>query len=263
MKKWALVTGAASGIGFEFARLLTLDHYNLVLIDVDMEALMQKREQLRAVGENEIVPIVIDLSTNSSASEVFRKIEDLQIEIDVLINNAGYGMFGCFSKTSWEREEKMINLHVTTPTQMVKLFLPKMIARRSGKILNVSSMAAFFPGPYMSIYYSTKAYLLSFTASVATELRDSGVTMTVLCPGVTRTGFQKSVNAETPKLTKMMADPGLVAGYGYRAMMNGKMLATPGLLNQLILVLRRFLPLTAIAKSVCYIQEKNRRKMSL
>ena len=261
MSKWALVTGAANGIGFELANLLSLDQYNLVL--VDLNCLHEKKERLQQKYHNKILTVEIDLSEKDAAVQVFDRIKEEGVELDVLINNAGFGMFGFFSLTSWEREEKMIHLHIHTPTQLVKLFLPGMIRRKTGRILNVSSLAAFHPGPLMCIYYSTKAYLLSFSASVATELRDTGVTMTALCPGVTKTGFQKSVGAGKPRLSKNMADAAQVAAYGYRAMMKGKLLAVPGLLNNFILLVKRFLPLEVVANSVRYIQERNRQKMSI
>ncbi|WP_163709181.1 SDR family NAD(P)-dependent oxidoreductase [Mangrovibacterium lignilyticum] len=260
MNKWALVTGAASGLGFEFAKLLAKDNFNLVLIDLQEQALIEKEMELKASFAVEIKSFAFDLGVQDAAQSVYHAVEDLKIELEMLVNNAGFGMFGTFASTDWEREEKMINLHVYTPTQLVKLFLPQMQKRDSGKILNVSSLAAFHPGPLMCMYYSTKAYLLSFSTSVATELKGTGVSMTVLCPGITKTGFQKAVGSSDPKISVNMASAEQVASFGYKAMIKGKVLAVPGFMNNFILFIRRFVPLTSQAKIVMRIQEKNRQK---
>ncbi|WP_372776592.1 SDR family NAD(P)-dependent oxidoreductase [Mangrovibacterium sp.] len=260
MGKWALVTGAANGIGFELARLLSSDDFNLVLVDLNVENLQEKREILEKEFKNEIHTKALNLGRQDAALEVYDFVESKGVALDVLVNNAGFGVFGAFSESDWEREQEMIFLHVNTPTQLVKLFLPGMIERKSGRILNVSSMAAFHPGPLMSIYYSTKSYLLSFSTSVATELKGTGVGMTVLCPGITKTGFQKSVGAGKPKINWNMACAQSVAAYGYKAMMKGEILAVPGLFNNALLVLRRFLPYPVLGKCVRYIQERNRQK---
>ncbi len=260
MEKWALVTGAAGGIGLEFAKLLSKDQYSLIMVDQDEEQLMIHKTEISAVYGNNVEAFSFDLSEKEAALLVFDHVQKLGVSLDVLVNNAGFGMFGMFSVTSWEREEKMINLHINTPTQLVKLFLPGMVERRSGRILNVASLAAFHPGPLMSMYYSTKAYLLSFTTSVATELRGTGVSMTVLCPGITKTGFQNTVDPQRPKIKINMADAGAVATYGYRALNGGKILAVPGFTNKLVLFLRRFMTYTFQARCIKYIQEKNRQK---
>ena len=136
----------------------------------------------------------------------------------MLINNAGYGVFGMFAETDWQREFAMIQLHVVTSTHLTKLFLEGMVSRGYGKILNVSSLAAFQPGPLMSIYYATKSYILSFSESIANELKGSGVTVTVLCPGLTKTGFQKTVGEANPNAKWSWASAEKVAEYGYKSM---------------------------------------------
>ncbi|HKJ41232.1 MAG TPA: SDR family oxidoreductase [Sunxiuqinia sp.] len=263
MDRWALITGAAGGIGLEFAKLLSFDKYNLVLVDVDEEKLNERKDQLIAEYGNKIVVFGIDLSQQDAGLFLFQEVSKLHIELDVLINNAGFGMFGLFSQTQWNRENQMIHLHVITPTQLTKLFLPGMIERDRGNILNVSSMAAFQPGPLMSIYYSTKAYLLSFTLSVAVELKDSNVSVTALCPGVTKTGFQKSVGDENPKVKWKMACPKKVAAFGYQAMKKGKILAIPGTMNKMLIFMQRFLSVHFVARRIHSIQERNRGKMTL
>ncbi len=258
MEKWALVTGAAGGIGLEFARLLGADDFNLIMIDLDGQSLKELKEEIQMQHRNKVEILPFDLSDKNAAVHIFDIVQKMGVKLTVLINNAGFGMFGMFSSTSWEREEKMINLHIYTPTQLVKLFLPGMIERNSGRILNVSSLAAFHPGPLMCMYYSTKAYLLSFTASVATELKETGVSMTALCPGITKTGFQKTVGSGTPKINWNMADAASVASFGYRAMNHGRLLAVPGFFNNVILFIRRFLPYSVVASAVGNIQRRNR-----
>lgn len=260
MGKWALVTGAAGGIGLEFAKILKAEGFNLFLIDIDEKSLDLCKQDLTKDSSIEINTMAIDLSDSDSALTIYKAVNESGIEIDTLINNAGFGMFGRFHETDWQREQKMIMLHINTPTQLVKLFLPHMLTRKSGKILNVASLAAFHPGPLMCMYYSTKAYLLSFTTSVATELEGTGVNMTVLCPGITRTGFQKAVGSDDPKIKVNMACAFDVAIYGYRALKAGRVLAVPGRLNKLTLFLRRFMTYTFQARCIKYIQEKNRQK---
>ncbi len=262
MSKWALVTGAASGLGFEFAKLLAKDEYNLILVDLQQNALQEKKALLNEVSNVKVECLSVNLGEKDSADKVFQAIQQLKVDVEVLVNNAGFGIFGAFSNTEWEREETMMYLHVFTPTKLVKLLLPGMLNRNSGKILNVSSLAAFHPGPLMTMYYSTKAYLLSFSTSVATELKGTNVSMTVLCPGITKTGFQKAVGSSDPKIKVNMASAGQVAEYGYRALLKGKVLAVPGFMNNLILFIRRFVSYPAQAKMVMRIQEKNRQKQA-
>lgn len=262
MTKWAMVTGAASGLGFEFAKLLAKDKFNLVLIDLQEEALRAKAQELGSSSAVKIECLAINLGVTEAAQQVYEAVRKLKIDLDVLVNNAGFGVFGSFSSTDWEREETMMNVHMYTPTRLIKLFLPQMLQRKSGKILNVSSLAAFQPGPFMTMYYSTKAYLLSFSSSVATELQGSGVSMTALCPGITKTGFQKAVGSSDPKIKVNMASAEQVAEFGYRAMQKGKVLAVPGFLNNFILFARRFVSYPAQARIVKRIQEKNRQKQS-
>ncbi len=263
MKKWALITGAANGIGFEFAKLLSLDHYNLVLVDIDYEALSDKSANLANQFNNDCIIYVADLSKRKAAFDIYNKISALDIEIDILINNAGFGVFGFFANTAWDREQKMIQLHILTPTLFTKLFLPRMLKRNHGKILNVASMAAFQPGPLMSVYYSTKAYLLSFSHSIANELKGTGVSLTVLCPGLTDTGFRNINGYETPKIRWNMSSPQSVAAYGYKSMQKGKVLAVPGLVNKSFMVIQQFLTRKMASRIIRQLQEKNRSKVKL
>jgi len=259
MEQWALVTGAASGIGFEFAKLLRQDGYNLLLVDNNEYGLEVVSKELQAQNKIQVKWLPLDLSGEQSASRVYQWVSEFGISPDVLINNAGFGLFGYFSDTLWERELKMIYLHIHTPTLLIKMFLPGMLHRKSGKILNVTSLAAFHPGPFMCMYYSTKSYLLSLSTSLAAELKNSGVSVTALCPGITRTGFQQVVGAEEPKIKAGIAEAADVARCGYQAMMAGKLIAVPGISNKLILLLRRFLSTRFVADQVRALQIKNRK----
>lgn len=256
----ALVTGAASGLGYELALLLAKDGYNLVLVDVNAEKLQEAKDEVLALYPSEIQLINKDLSKPNVAKEIFQDLEGKPI--DVLINNAGFGIFGSFNDTDWDRDLAMLNLHVITTTHLTKLILKGMVARGSGKILNMSSLAAFQPGPLMSLYYASKAYILSFSEAIANELKGTGVTVTALCPGQTKTCFQEVVSngskASENKITFNIASPKEVAEYGYEAMLKGKVVAIPGRFNKFLSKLPRFVPRRTATAIIRKIQEKNR-----
>ncbi len=258
--KTALVTGAASGLGFELALLLAKDGHDLILVDVDAEKLETAKQEINALYSPKIQLIIKDLSTCNVAGEIFKVIENRQI--DVLINNAGFGIFGNFNDTEWERDAEMLNLHVVTTTHLTKLVLKGMVERGRGKILNMSSLAAFQPGPLMSLYYATKAYILSFSEAIANELKGTGVTVTALCPGQTKTCFQEVVsngtNTSENKIKFNVACPKQVAEYGYEAMQKGKVVAIPGNFNKFLSKLPRFVSRQTATAVIRRIQEKNR-----
>lgn len=254
----ALITGAASGLGFELAKLLAKDGYNLILVDIDKKGLCSSREEILKIGSSSVEILQQDLSKPEAASDIFESIKNKPIE--VLINNAGFGVFGSFNDTDWEREAKMLNLHVITTTHLTKLLLKGMVERHSGKILNMSSLAAFQPGPLMSLYYASKAYILSFSEAIANELKGTGVTVTALCPGQTKTCFQEVVsngNCDN-KINFNIACPTEVAQYGYSAMQKGKIVAIPGRINKCLSKLPRFVSRRTATAIIRKIQEKNR-----
>jgi hypothetical protein len=256
--KTALVTGAASGLGFEFSLLLAKDFYNLILIDIDTKKLEYAKKYIQKTYNTDVQILAKDLSKPNIAQEIFEYVED--IPIDILINNAGFGLFGAFSDTKWQRESDMLNLHINTLTQLTKLILKGMVERDNGRILNISSLAAFLPGPLMAIYYASKAYILSFSQAIANELKETGVTVTVLCPGQTKTSFQEVVSGTSSKNKEAfnMACPKGVAYYGYKAMLKGKTVAIPGRFNKFLAALSRFVPRKMTTSIVRKIQEKNR-----
>jgi short-subunit dehydrogenase len=256
--KTALVTGAASGLGYELALLLAKDQYNLILVDVDAENLAKTKSEIIQDFNVDVIALAKDLCLPNIAQEI---VDDLDnTPIDVLINNAGFGLFGSFAETNWKRELEMLHLHIITSTHLTKLVLEGMIKRGSGRILNISSLAAFQPGPLMSIYYASKSYLLSFSEAIANELQNTGVTVTALCPGPTRTSFQETVSKNTcdNKITFNIASAKEVAYYGYKAMLKGKSYAIPGRFNKFLAMLPRFLTRNAATTIVRKIQTKNR-----
>ena len=259
MTKTALITGAASGLGYELSLLLAHDSYNLILVDIDGDKLQLVKEEINKANKCKVDVLVKDLSMPNVAVEIFEAIKN--VSIDVLVNNAGFGLFGSFNNTAWNRELDMIHVHVITSTHLTKLLLDGMIKRGSGKILNISSLAAFQPGPLMAIYYASKSYLLSFSEAIANELKETGVTVTVLCPGPTKTAFQVVVSetASDNKIGCNMACPSEVALYGYEAMQKGKTVAIPGYINKFLASLHRFVSRGMATKIVRNLQEKNRK----
>ncbi|BAO76610.1 SDR family NAD(P)-dependent oxidoreductase [Winogradskyella sp. PG-2] len=256
--KTALVTGSASGLGYELALLLAKDNYNLILIDIDSVKLEQAKININKTYQTKIEILARDLYVVNIAQEIYNHVTNT--EIDVIINNAGFGLFGTFHDTDWERESEMLHLHIITTTHLIKLFLPDMVKRGSGRILNLSSLAAFQSGPLMALYYASKSYLLSFSQAIANELKGTGVTVTVLCPGPTRTAFQDLVSegCNKNKIAFNMACPKEVATYGYKAMHNGRVVAIPGLFNKFLSILPRMLTRNRTTKIVRQIQDKNR-----
>ena len=240
----ALITGASGGIGYELTKIFASNKINLVLTARNTTELNNLKTELEKKFEIKVLVIGKDLSNPGSANEIFDEVHKSGIEIDYLINNAGFGDFGFFYKCNWEKQEQMINLNITTLTQLTRLFLPEMISNGKGKIMNVASTAAFQPGPLMSVYYATKAYVLSFSEAIANELKCTGVTVTALCPGPAKSGFQKAANIENSRFlqNKIIPSSEAVARYGYDAMMKGKTIAIYGFVNKLLAFFSRRAP---------------------
>lgn len=240
MTKTALVTGASAGLGLELARLFAADKHDLVLV-------ARRRAQLdglaaRLTAEHGVRATVIpaDLADPASPRRIADALAAQRIEIEFLVNNAGFGSTGRFVERDLGRELEMLQVNVAALVHLTGLLLPAMVARQSGRVLNLGSTAGFQPGPFMSTYYATKAFVNSFTEGLAYELRGTGVTATVVCPGATATEFgQVSGNGQS-RLFKMGAMPAApVARFAYKAMMAGKVMAIPGLRNKLVLQSQR------------------------
>lgn len=258
MVKTALITGASGGIGLELAKIHASQGGHLVLVARSLDKLRLIKAELEKMHSVRVYLISKDLSLKDAAFEVHREIKTENIQIDYLINNAGFGDFGFFYETKWSKEESMINLNITSLTQFCKLFVNDMIAQGGGKIMNLASLAAFEPGPLMAVYYATKAYVLHFSEAINNELQDKGVTVTALCPGPTESGFQEASAQQESKIIKGKKLPSAkeVAAYGYEAMLKGKAVAVPGLMNALLVKLVRFIPRSLIVKAIRKLQEK-------
>jgi uncharacterized protein len=243
----ALITGASSGIGLEIARILAGDH-DVVLVARSAPAL----EQLAAeIGPSARV-VVADLSDPAAATKLAAEVPD----VDVLVNNAGFGDFGDFAAASPEKLDQMIELNIGSLTRLCRAYLPGMLQRRSGRIMNVASTAAFQPGPLMAVYYATKAYVLSFSEALAEETRGTGVTVTALCPGPTASGFQAGAAMEASRLVNGRKLPSAqsVAAFGVKAMDRGDVVAVPGLQNKVLAASIRLSPRPVVRRLVHKLQ---------
>ena len=232
----ALVTGASSGLGLEFARLLARDGNNVIVTARTQPALEALAHELSTRHHVTVTPIVADLTEQDAPRQLYETIQASGQRVDILINNAGFGLAGRFDRNPLQRELDMIQVNIGALTTLTKLFLPDMLARKQGRIMNVASTAAFQPGPYMAVYYATKAYVLSFTEAIANELGDSGVTFTALCPGPTRTAFAHTAHINKPwgfLSARLSQSAEEVAQFGYDAMQRGTLVAIPGVINRL------------------------------
>jgi short-subunit dehydrogenase len=241
----ALVTGASSGIGAELARELVRHGHDVVLTARRAPELETLATELRAAGAVATV-VTRDLSIPGAARELARELDARQLRVDVLINNAGFGDVSAFAREDPDRIDAMLELNVVALTALTRAFLPGMIARGRGRVMLVSSTAAFQPGPNMAAYCASKAYVLSLGEALARELRGTGVTLTTLCPGATHSGFARASGAEslplfTSKLVPKMSSAS-VARAGYDAMMRGKPVLVTGIMNKLVAVSGRVFP---------------------
>ena len=258
MGKTALITGASNGIGYELARINAEKGNNLVLIARSKNKLDELKRGLEAKYKISVFTICKDLSVPAAPLEVYDEIKKKSISVDYLINNAGFGDFGPFAESDWNKQEQMINLNITALSHFTRLCLPELIKRGSGKILNLASTASFQPGPMMSVYFATKAFVLSFSEAINEEVREFGITVTALCPGSTQSGFQAVATGEGRKLVERNHIPASreVAEFGYKAMMRGNAVAIHGLRNRIVANSIRFIPRSLVVKLARKIQSK-------
>ncbi len=244
----ALVTGASSGIGHELARVLARYGWDVVLTARNAEALGRVAAECSSHGVRVDV-VVADLADPAAPSHLVDELRERAREIDILINNAGFGNHGRFDRVGVKQDLDLLQVNVIAMTLLTKLLLPGMIHRRRGRILNVASTAAFVPGPYMSTYYASKAYVLSHSLALARELRGTGVTVTALCPGPTATDFQRRANIAASRLfsAKVMS-AATVARAGYQGMMRGTAMVVPGAGNKFAAFASRFSPRMSLAR---------------
>ncbi|MGO9539111.1 MAG: SDR family NAD(P)-dependent oxidoreductase [Terriglobales bacterium] len=256
--KTALITGASGGIGYELGKLFARDHYNLVLVARSADKLNQVAGELQGQFGITAKTLALDLAAGPAAKSLFDQVQGEGVVVDVLVNNAGFGVFGEFVPMAEEEILGQIQLNITALTQLTRSFLPAMVARRSGKIMNVASTAAFQPGPLMAVYYATKAYVLSFSEALANEVAESGVVVSCFCPGATDTGFQKRAGMENSRLFKKIGAMNVetVARDGYRGLMSGKTLVISGAQNWLVAESVRFAPRKLVTAVSRWVAEK-------
>jgi short-subunit dehydrogenase len=248
-KKWALITGATSGIGFELAKLFAGDHYNLILVARNEEKLTETAIILQETGAPDVIIIPKDLSIPGSAAEIYENTHRRGIRLNALVNDAGAGEYGLFSETDIDRELEIIQLNISSMIHLTKLYLKEMLKAKGGRILNLASVASYQPTPKLAVYAATKAFILSFSDAIGSELCETNVTVTALIPGATDTDFFRRAGMEHTKAAQFPEDPALVAEIGYRALMNGEAHAFgPGVRPEAIK--SALLPNRKIAKSV-------------
>lgn len=245
--KTALITGASFGLGFEFADIFAKEKYNLVIVARNKKKLEDVALELRKKYDIEVTIIVADLSNVNSPKRIYDEISEKGIKIDVLVNNAGSGKYGFFADSQDASSIDMINLNITSVTLLTKYFLTDMVKRHSGKILIVSSIGAFQPNPFGSVYGATKAYELLLAESLSGELINSGVTISALCPGPTKTEFATRAGK---KDAKFAMDARTVALEGYKGMMQGKLIIIPSIKYKIEVFLAKLLPAKIIASYV-------------
>jgi len=245
-----IITGASGGIGLAFAEIFAREGWRPILVARSADKLASIADGLKLKNGVDTAVVALDLAQPGAAQRLFDAVSALGIEVDALVNNAGFATYGPFAEASIEDERQEMMLNMLTLTELTKLFLTPMLARKRGRVLNVASTAAFQPGPLMAVYYATKAYVLSFSEALAEELAGSGVTVTCFCPGATASGFQERAKMGEVALVKgrKLPDAASVASVGYRAMMAGKRLAIPGLANQLLALTPRFTPRGLVLK---------------
>lgn len=237
----ALVTGASGGLGLEFAKLCAADHYDVVLVARNEDKLMQIKKDLETQYKINAYVCPADLSVVDAAEEIYRYTEEQDLKIEILINNAGFGDAGAFHEREWKKQYEMVQVNIVALMQLTHLYTPGMVSRNKGHIMNVSSVAAFCAGPYMSIYYASKEFVRSFSEAVAEELKGTGVTVTALCPGPTATGFEKAADmGNHSAMFQKAASASDVAKTGYRAMKRGKTLCYVGRYTRLMSFGTRF-----------------------
>ncbi len=235
-RKLAVVTGASGGIGLELAKLLARHGDDLVLVARSADRLQALAVELAHAHGIAARALPADLADPGAPTVLHDRLREAGVEIHVLVNNAGFGDSGPFAESDLRNALEMLQVNVTALTHLTRLFLPAMVRRRAGRIMNVASVAGFLPGPLAAVYYATKAYVLSFSEALACELEGSGVTVTALCPGPTDTGFQARAGVDHSFLFRRLrvTDAATAARAGYRALLQGRRVAIPGLPNRFL-----------------------------
>ena len=259
---YALITGATSGIGYELAKLFAKDGYNLAIVARHQEELSSVADEFRQQGV-EVVTYAKDLFIREDAFTLCNEIDQSGIEITVLVNNAGQGAFGLFKNNDINRELDIIELNIASMVIITKHFIKEMIGRNKGKILNLASIASAIPGPWHAVYHGTKAFILSFSEALRSELKDTAITVTALMPGVTDTDFFNKAHMTQSTIAQdknAMSDPAQVAKDGYQALISGKDKVVSGFKNKIMVGMNNILPDTAMAEMMKKQQEPVKEK---
>jgi short-subunit dehydrogenase len=251
-QKYALITGATSGIGYELAKIFAEDGYNLVIVARNQEELDSKAAEFAGNYDIQVVSVAKDLSTDWGPFEVYEEIKNKGIQVDVLVNDAAQGQYGKFVETDIQRELEIVRLNIHTYLVLTKMFLKEMVARNDGKILQVASVGGKLPGPMQSVYHATKAFIVSHTDALVNELQDTNVTITSLLPGPTDTDFFNKAGMENTTMVQegSLSDPAKVARDGYNALMKGDDSVISGLKNKIQVGMANVLPDSVAAKMV-------------
>lgn len=250
-----LITGASSGIGLELARLFAADRSNLVLVARRQEKLQQLADELKAAHGVEVRVVPADLADPAAPQAIFDQLQSAGVLVDVVVNNAGFGARGRIADLPIQRQVDMVQVNVTALVHLTRLFLPGMTSRGRGGVLNLASTAAFQPGPYMAVYYATKAFVLSFTEALAEELAGTPVRVTCLAPGPTQTEFPEAADLGQTRLFLFGVDDARrVAAAGYRGFRRGRRIVVPGLRNKLLAFSVRLTPRWLVRKIVVWLQ---------
>ncbi len=245
----ALITGASGGLGEKFAWLLAADKHDVVLVARSKEKLEALAKELSSKYGIRATVLAHDLSQKDAVGSLLKEVKEKNIIVDILINNAGFGAYGKFHETTYDHEKQLLDVNILAFTELTKMILPDMVKRGSGKVLNVASTAAFASGPLMAVYYASKAYVMSLSIALNEELKGTGVTVTCLCPGPTKTGFETGAGMQGSRLFKSsLMDAMTVSEIGYRAMLKGKPLVVAGFRNKLSVFGTRLVPRFLAAK---------------
>ncbi len=257
--KTSLITGASSGIGSELTKLFAQDGYNLVLVARSKKRLEHLANDVKEKYGVSTYIISKDLSKETSPDEIFAELKKKSIHIDILVNNSGTQVYGPFHETDLQNNLQMIQVNLLSLTHLTRIFIPEMLKRGYGKILNVGSTGSFGPGPLNAVYCATKSYVLNFSEAITEELKGTGVTVTTLCPGATKTEFAKRAQIEDIRLFSyefMVLDAVEVAEIGYRALMKGKTVVVAGIVNKLMIFSLRFTPRKIVLKIIKFFMSK-------
>lgn len=247
---YSLITGASGGIGYELAKIFALEKHNLILVSRNEKKLNKIKSELENSNNISVVTIPMDLSKQDCAKRLYEITTKCGYKVDHLVNNAGFGNRSEFLSSNWQKQNEMIELNIKTLTHMTYLYANDMKKNGFGRILNISSAAAFCPGPYMAVYYATKAYVLSFSQAIAEELKNSKISVTALCPGPTKTNFMQNAKVENSKIFTLLrpASAQSVAQLGYSKMIKGEFCAYHGFVTKITNMGSRLLPRKLITK---------------